>query len=123
VRRHDDAGRTGAVGAAADRPQVARIGDPIEHREQGLLRGRELVGVGITERLDQSHDSLVIAGIGPLGQLAVGLELRPGLGEPVLRLDRPLGRPELEHLSAPAQHLADGAPAVDEIRRHCRGTS
>ena len=51
-----------------------------------------------------------------LGQLALGFTCTRGLrAEPVLGSERPLGRPELEHLAAAAQRLAHGAPAVDEL--------
>ena len=36
---------------------------------------------------------LVVAGLGPLGEVAVGLEPRPGLLEPCLRCHRPLRGP------------------------------
>ena len=101
-------------------PEVARVGDPVEHRQQRPLGRGELVGVGVAIRLHEGEHALVVAGLRAVGEVAVGLRLRPGLGEPRLGLERALGRPDLEHLAPAAQRLADGPAAVDEVRRHER---
>ena len=115
---HDHAGRACALGAPADGAEIVRIADPVEHREERPLRAGQLVGIGVAIGLDQRQHALVVTGPGALGELAVGLLPRPGLGQPRLGGERPLRRPQLEHLAVPAQRLADGPPAVDEVRRH-----
>ena len=123
VSRDNDAGRPGALGAAADRPEVVRIGDPVEHREQRPLGGGELVGVRVPEGLDPGDDALVVAGARKLGQLPLLALLRLRLGQPGLGPGGPLGRPDLEHLPAPPKRLPDGPAAVDELARHGIGMS
>ena len=123
MRRDDDARRTGAFGAPADGAEVAGVGDTVEHREQGSLDAGELVGVGVAVRLDPGDDALMVARPGELGQLTVGPLAGLRLGEPGLGRKRPVGREQLEHLAAAPQRLLHGAPAVDEIARHRRGTS
>ena len=84
VRRHDDAGRARTLGAAADGAEVARVGDAVEHREQRTLGRRELVAVGVAVGLDEREHALVVARVGAVAQLALELQLRARLGEPVL---------------------------------------
>ena len=123
MRRHDDAGRAGALGAAADGAEVVRIGDPVEHREQRLVGLRQLVRVRVAVRLDARDDALVVARPRALGQVALERRVDLRLGEPGLAGRRPLGRPDLEHLAASAQRLANGLPTVDEVAAHDFGTS
>ena len=76
---------------------------------------RELVGVDVGIGSDERQNALVIPRLGAVGQLPVGLQPQPDLVQPVLGLDRPLGRPDLEHLPPAAQRLAHGPPPVDEV--------
>ena len=121
---NDHAGRAGALRAAADRAEVARVGDLVEHREQRPLGRGELVGVGVAVGLDARDDALVVARAGELAQLALGCEAGAcASGEPRLRRDRALGREQLEHLAPSAQRLAHRPAAVDEVGAHRRRTS
>src|SRR5437763_15841967 len=95
----DDSGRSGALRAAADRPEVARVADLVEKGEERALDSGELVRVGVAVRLAPGEHALVVAGAGGLGQVAFELDLdaglrrlaEPRLAEPRLRLDGPLG--------------------------------
>src|SRR5207237_8211156 len=106
VGGHDDPGRSGALRAAADRPQVARVTDLVETGEERALDGGELVRVGVTVRLAPGEHALVVAGAGGLGQVALELDLDAGLrrladprlAEPRIRFDGPLAAAELEEL-------------------------
>ena len=118
MRRHDDARRARTVGAAADRAEVARIGHPVEHREERLRLRGQLVRVGVAIGLDHRDEPLVVARRGPLGQVALALHLRARLGQPRLGLQRAFGRPHLEHRTPAAQRLTDGLAAIDEVRCH-----
>src|SRR2546421_899256 len=129
VGGHDDPGRSGALRAAADRPQVARVADLVETGEERTLDGGELVRVGVAVRLAPGEHALVVAGAGGLRQVALELDLNPGLGrlaeprlaEPRLRPDGPLGPPELEHLAiAAAERLAKRTTPLDLLPRHRR---
>ena len=77
----------------ADRSEVPRIGDAIEDREQRTLRRSELVRVGVAVRLDEREHALMVARLRAVGELALRLQLRARVGEPLLGLDRALGRP------------------------------
>ena len=124
--RHDHAGRAGPFRAAGDRAEVAGVGDAVEADEQRARLPRQLEGVAISIRLDASDDALVVASTGGVGQLALGLDLdtRPAvLAQPLLGVQRALGRPELEHLARPAQRFPNRAPPVDLLRGHRFGTS
>ena len=118
MRGHDHTGRAGPVGAPRDGPQIAGIGDAVEHDQQRLLRRGQLVRIGVRIRGYERQNPLVIPGFGSLGELTLRLLLRAELGQPVLRLDRTLGGPHLEHFPAPSQRLAHRPAPVDELRRH-----
>src|SRR5437588_12190724 len=114
VGGHDDPGRSGTLRAAADRAQVARVADLVETGEERTLDGGELVRVGVAVRLAPGEHALVVAGAGGLRQVALELDLNPGLGrlaEPRLRLDGPLGRSELDHLASAASDPLAHRPA------------
>ena len=83
------------------------------------------MGVRVPVGLDARDDALVILGAGFRRQLTFepDLDARPVLAEPRLGLERPLRGQQLEHLARPAQRLTDGAPSVDQVRRHRFGTS
>src|SRR5437763_5203735 len=83
----DDSGRSGALRAAADRPEVARVADLVETGEERTLDGGELVRVGVAVRLAPGEHALVVAGGGGLGEVALELDLDSGL--------RRLGKPRL----------------------------
>src|SRR5581483_6307957 len=103
VRRHDHAGRARPLRAAADRAEVPGIGYTVEDGEQRAFPAGELVGVRVAEGLDEGQDALMVARLRALGQVAVELLLRAGLGEPGLR--------------------GEGPPAVDQVGAHPRRTS
>src|SRR5204862_6310861 len=93
--------------------------------EQRLLPHCELPPIGVLVPLAPRGHALLVARACRFGQLAleVGLHTRAvDFAQPRLRLLRPLGRPELEHLAAPAQRLAHRSPAVHLLARHL-GTS
>ena len=116
VRGHDDAGRAGALRAPADRAEVARVGDLVEHGEQRPLARGELVRVGVAVRLDPRDDALVVARAGELAQLALerGAAASPPRATPPTATARSVAQ-QLEHLAPAAQRLADRAAAVDEV--------
>src|SRR5207244_8091371 len=123
---HDHAGRAGSFGAPADGTEIAGIGDLVETGQQRPLRAGELPRVRVAVRLAPGDDALVVACAGCLAELALSLDLNSRsirLLQPCLGLERALGRPELEHLSPPAQGLPDGPAAVDLLARHRRRTS
>ena len=126
VRRDDHAGRACSFCAARHRAQVARIGDAIETDEQRARLPRELEGVRISIRLDARDDALVITSAGGVGQLPIGLDVDsrpPVLAQPLLGVERALGRPQLEHLARPAQRFPNRAPPVHLLGGHRFGTS
>jgi hypothetical protein len=87
---------------------------------------RELVGVRVAIGLDSCDDALVIAVADSFAQLALGLDLDARaavLAEPGLGAERPLRRPELEHLARAPQRFPDRPSPVDLVRGHDRGTS
>ena len=67
----------------------------------------------------------MVARLRRLGQLALLLDLDAlaVLAQPRLGCERALGRPELEHATPASQSLAHGAPPVDLLAGHDRGTS
>ena len=80
----------------------------------------------VSIRLDARDDALVVASAGGVGQLALGLDLdaRPAvLAQPLLGVQRALGRPQLEHLARSAQRFPNRAPPVDLLCGHRFGTS
>ena len=89
MRRHDDAGRAGALGAAADGAEVPRVADLVEAREQRPLRRRELVGVGVPVRLAPREHALVVARADRLAEVPLELDLDARL----LRLAQPVLAP------------------------------
>src|SRR5207244_9316244 len=81
--------------------------------------------VGAVVRLSPGEHALLVARPGGLAQRAFELALHARsfeLTEPRLRLDRPFGRPQLEHLPPPAQSFTHGTSPVDLLARHF-GTS
>src|SRR5581483_4178731 len=125
MRRHHDARRPRALGAAADGAEVARVADLIEAGEQRSLALGELIRVRVLVWLAPGEHALVVARPRLLGDVALELRLdtRPlELAQPRLGLDRTLGRPQLQHLPLPAQHLPHRPPPVDLFAAH-RGTS
>ena len=63
----------------------------------------------------------MVARAGRLGEIALELRLDARLldvAQPLLRLERVLARPELEHLAPPAQRLAHRPAPVDEVAAH-----
>src|SRR5581483_2901476 len=125
VRRHHDPRRPRALRAAADGAEVARIADLVEAGEQRSLALGELIRVRVLVWLAPGEHALVVARPRLLGDVALELRLdtRPlELAQPRLGLDRTLGRPQLQHLPLPAQHLPHRPPPVDLFAAH-RGTS
>jgi diguanylate cyclase (GGDEF)-like protein len=120
VRGQDDTGRPCPLGGPADGPEVPRIRDLVEAREQGALGSRELIGVRVPVRLAEREHALVVTRSDRLGQLPFGLDLRAELAEPRLGFHRSLRDPQLEDLARAANRLADGAPAVDLLPGHSR---
>ena len=109
----------------ADRAEVARVGHLVERDDQRALAGDELVGVGV--RIGLAPGERRPGGRGcrrPRVSSRSGFTCSRGpsrsQGSAAAARSR---RPELEHLAAAAQRLADGAPAVDLLARHARGTS
>src|SRR2546429_7435422 len=91
VGGHDDPGRSGALRAAADRPQVARVADLVETGEERTLDGGELVRVGVAVRLAPGEHAPVVAGAGGLPPGPPELDPNPGVGRPPQ--PRPPGAP------------------------------
>src|SRR5919106_2531678 len=123
----DDAGGARALGAPADGAEVVRVGHLVEAGEQRTFARGELEGVRVAVGLAEGDDALVLHGAGRLVEGALADDLKPDprrLPEPRLRLQRPLGDEQLQDLAlARAQHLAHGAPPVDQLPRHGFGTS
>ena len=118
---HDDAGRSRAFGAPAHRAEVPRIAHLVETGEERAVGRGQLVGVRVLVGLAPGEHSLVVARAGRLGDVPLELDVHARLNrlaQPGLALDRPLGRPELEHLAPAAERLAHGPAAVDLLARH-----
>jgi diguanylate cyclase (GGDEF)-like protein len=120
VRGQDDTGRPCPLGGPADGPEVPRIRDLVEAREQRALGSRELIGVRVPVRLAEREHALVVPRSSRLGQLPFGLDLRAELAEPRLSFQRSLRDPQLEDLAGAAERLADRSAAVDLLPRHSR---
>ena len=122
VRRQHDAGRAGAFGAPAHRPEVARVGDLVEADEERPVGRSQLVRVRVAVGLAAGDEALVLARAGELGQLP----LRADLHAPPVQPRLPGGarrREHLEHLAPAVERLPHRTPAVDKLAAHGRGTS
>ena len=75
MSRDDDAGRARSLGAPDHRAEVARVGDLVEAGEQRPLDGCELVRIGVAIRLAPGEHALVVARLGRLADLAIGLDV------------------------------------------------
>ena len=109
------AGHPGALGTAQQRPQVARIGDPGSHQQEGVATDRRTCGgaeVLEGHRLDragQGDDALrgLGAGLGIEAGVRHGLDGNPHPGGQLLDLvQQRRGVLVLGH-----EHLAHGTPA------------
>ena len=124
VRRNDDAGRARAERAPAHGAEVARIGDAVEHDEQRPLDRGELPRVGVAVRLDARDDALMVA---RARRARSGRAPAAASASPRRATAPPPTARSVAHSSStcapPAQRLPHGAPAVDEVGAHRRGTS
>ena len=123
--RHDKTIGAGALGAAHDRSQVARVTNAVERNDQRAFDSEQLVAIDVGKRIDMSGDALMI-GVAdqrtdlvrtrhPHGRIETTKPRQRGLG--LLRNE------DLLHVASATGRLVDRLSSVDQIGAHAGANS